>query len=189
MTLSDKAVKEYKKIFKEEYGQDLSDAEAREQGERLVGFFKILSDIAIKDAKRREKLKKHPKGYLLKDETGTFTCRVCNSHVSGTDAWFDKWGIKCTNCQENIKNKVIPAKIAKDDSLYITSWQLKGKFKIHPQTAKKMVREGKLREKALKDKNGHIYHRLYLLKENKEFLREQVEGYLEEKLSKKLTRF
>lgn len=42
MNLSDKTVQEYKKIFKEEYGQDLTNAEAREQGERLVKFFEIL---------------------------------------------------------------------------------------------------------------------------------------------------
>jgi len=45
MTLSDKSIQEYKDIFKKEYGQDLTDAEAREQGERLVLFFKTLIDI------------------------------------------------------------------------------------------------------------------------------------------------
>lgn len=45
MILSDKAVQEYKEIFKKEYGQDLSDAEAREQGERLVKFFETLIKI------------------------------------------------------------------------------------------------------------------------------------------------
>lgn len=34
--LSDKLVQEYKEIFKKEYGQDLTDSEAREQGDRLV---------------------------------------------------------------------------------------------------------------------------------------------------------
>jgi len=43
--LSDKAIQEYKDIFKKEFGQDLTDAEAKEQGERLVLFFKTLIDI------------------------------------------------------------------------------------------------------------------------------------------------
>lgn len=56
--LSDKAIQEFKDIFKKEYGQDLSDAEAREQGERLLMFFQTLIDID-----RRTKLKKlHAKG-------------------------------------------------------------------------------------------------------------------------------
>lgn len=53
--LSDKAVKEYKDIFKKEFGQDLIDAEAREQGERLVLFFKTLIDI---DRRVKSKSKK-----------------------------------------------------------------------------------------------------------------------------------
>lgn len=40
--LSDKAIKEYKKIFKKEFGQILSDDEARIQGERLVRLFALL---------------------------------------------------------------------------------------------------------------------------------------------------
>lgn len=45
MSLSDKAIQEYKDIFKKEFGQDLTDAEAREQGERLLKFFEILIKI------------------------------------------------------------------------------------------------------------------------------------------------
>lgn len=43
--ISDKAIQEYKEIFKDEYGQDLTEAEAREQGERLLKFFEILIKI------------------------------------------------------------------------------------------------------------------------------------------------
>jgi len=43
--LSDKAIQEYKEIFKTEFNQDLTDAEAREQGERLIKFFELLIKI------------------------------------------------------------------------------------------------------------------------------------------------
>ncbi len=43
--LPDKAIKEYKEIFKDEFGQDLTDSEAQEQGERLLRFFKTLIEI------------------------------------------------------------------------------------------------------------------------------------------------
>jgi len=45
MTLSQKSIDKYKKIYKKVYKEDITNAEAREQGERLVGFFKILIDI------------------------------------------------------------------------------------------------------------------------------------------------
>lgn len=58
MTLSDKSVQEFKDIFKKEYGQDLTDAEAREQGERLVSFFEILYEQAQTEHRRKMRLKK-----------------------------------------------------------------------------------------------------------------------------------
>jgi hypothetical protein len=42
---------------------------------------------------------------------------------------------------------------------------------IHPQTAKKLTREGKLKGRELKDKEGKIYFRVYLVNENKDFLK------------------
>lgn len=50
--LSDKAIQEYKEIFKNEYGQDLTDAESREQGERLLKFFEILIKIDQRNKKK-----------------------------------------------------------------------------------------------------------------------------------------
>lgn len=50
--LLDKAIQEYKDIFKKEFGQDLTDAEAREQGERLVKFFEILIKIDQRDKQK-----------------------------------------------------------------------------------------------------------------------------------------
>lgn len=52
--LSDKAVQEFKDVFKKEYGQELTDAETREQGERLLTFFKTLIEI---DQRTRSKPK------------------------------------------------------------------------------------------------------------------------------------
>jgi hypothetical protein len=51
--LSDKAIQEFKDIFKKEYGQDLTDAEAREQGERLVKFFEILIRVDRRTRKNK----------------------------------------------------------------------------------------------------------------------------------------
>ena len=50
--LSNKAVQEYKEIFKNEYGQDLTDVEAREQSERLLKFFEILIKIDQRNKKK-----------------------------------------------------------------------------------------------------------------------------------------
>lgn len=45
MKLPEESIKEFKEIWKKEYGTDLTDAQAKEYGEELMGFFKLLMDI------------------------------------------------------------------------------------------------------------------------------------------------
>lgn len=42
MELSKQAIKDYKEIYKKEFGEEISDEEAREQGARLLNLFKII---------------------------------------------------------------------------------------------------------------------------------------------------
>lgn len=56
MSLSDKAIKEFKEIYYKEYGKDISDEEAQEIGQRLISLFKIIyrpipgKDIPLEDS-------------------------------------------------------------------------------------------------------------------------------------------
>lgn len=59
--LSNHSIKQYKEIFKNEFGQDLTDDEAREQGERLVKFFEILLKIDHRVNKNHESSNKNGK--------------------------------------------------------------------------------------------------------------------------------
>ena len=43
--LSKKAIEEYRKIYKKEYGEEITVAEAEEQGSRLLRLFEILLRI------------------------------------------------------------------------------------------------------------------------------------------------
>ena len=52
--LSDKSVQEFKRIFKEEYGKELTDSEARDSAESLIGFFQLLIKVD-----QRNKQKEH----------------------------------------------------------------------------------------------------------------------------------
>jgi len=50
--LSKQAIEEYRKIMKEEFMQDITVAEAEEQGTRLLKFFELLIDIDRKNKKK-----------------------------------------------------------------------------------------------------------------------------------------
>ena len=51
ITLSDKEIKEYQRIFKKYYGKEISKQEALEQGLRLVNFMKLLIEIDLQNKK------------------------------------------------------------------------------------------------------------------------------------------
>jgi len=53
MPLSKESIEEFKKIWKKELGEEISDQKAYEEGIRLVNFFKLLYKIGA-----REKLNK-----------------------------------------------------------------------------------------------------------------------------------
>ncbi|MFC1629743.1 hypothetical protein ACFL11_00765 [Patescibacteria group bacterium] len=49
MQLSKESIEEYKKIYKEVEGKEISDEEAREQGTRLVNLFRVLLRVENKE--------------------------------------------------------------------------------------------------------------------------------------------
>lgn len=51
--ISKENMEKFKKLFKEEYGVEYTDQEAYEAASNLVGFFKLLHEIDIRD--KREK--------------------------------------------------------------------------------------------------------------------------------------
>ncbi len=173
MSLSDKSVQEFKKIFKEEYGQDLTDAEAREQGERLVGFFGILYKQAQIEHRRKLRLKKEKvEGFFLESTEGPYTCGICRENIPGNDIWWNLDGLRCRDCWRNIQEGVVPPlKYDNDDKVWIKEWQLHSDYSLHPATRGKLRREGSLKGRDLKRKDGTTYCTVYLVKENKEFFK------------------
>lgn len=51
MKLPEESIQEFKEIWKKEYGTDITDNQAKEYGEELVGFFRLLIEIDRKKAK------------------------------------------------------------------------------------------------------------------------------------------
>lgn len=168
--LSDKAVQKFKDIYKKEYKKDLTDAEARDEAERLVGFFDVLMQVAEKDYRRKLKLKDSPKGFPI-DDDGTYSCFICYESITTVNGWYDKYGLKCLNCQRAVEKKIIPPIVFKDRKSWITNWELKDKFGIHPSTARKLIKEGKLKARVINKENGSTHYSIYLLSENQDFLK------------------
>ena len=65
---SDKAIQEFKDIYEKEHGKEISWNEASEMSRNLLGFAKIIYDLAEKEFRYEQRLKKEPKGFHLEGQ-------------------------------------------------------------------------------------------------------------------------
>lgn len=167
MSLSKKAIDEFKEIFQQEYGVKLSDSEAYESANNLIGFFKVLIECDQEEKRRFARLKKEPKGFYL--ESGShYNCLICYRHIEGSEAWWDKYGHRCKYCQLNISKKVISPKIVKDKSIWATEQQIKDTLGVSWQKVRKFEKEGLLKGRKLINSQGSHYFTVYMKSENYE---------------------
>ena len=103
MTISDDGVQEFKRIFKEKYAKDMTDEEAREAGENLVGLFEILLDMSQTEAALKRRLKKESDGFPV---DGSYSCLVCGRSINETNGWYDWYGQTCLLCRKAIKDRI-----------------------------------------------------------------------------------
>lgn len=170
--LTPQAIEEFKEIYKKKTGEELNDTDATESAQNLMNLVEIIYDVAKEDYLRKQRLKKEPKGFHL-ESNKFYTCRICGETKNGGDLWWDKYGTKCMDCQANLENKTFPKRLLKGkipSDNWLISWQFKDKFNIHSSTIRKLVREDKLKSIQLKNSEGLIYHEIFPIKDNLEFL-------------------
>src|SRR3954464_14978669 len=97
--ISDESLEEFKKIMKAEKDYEFkTDSEARESAQNLVNFVELLYDMWREEEHRKIRLKKEPKGFGI---TGNGRmCSLCGRGIGEEEMWYDKWGMKCMDCQE-----------------------------------------------------------------------------------------
>lgn len=122
---------------------------------------------------RKERLKKEPDGFFLETD-GYYNCGICYEGSYGNEIWWNLDGIRCADCWRNIKEGVIPLlkkHLFDNEDEWISHSQLKSRHNIHPSSVKKLRREGLLHGRDLKRINGSIYETIFLVSENKEFIK------------------
>lgn len=138
----------------------------------LVQLARLFGEHDGIEAMRKRRLEKEPDGFLLNDGKVGYTCGVCYESISGDNTWWDLKGIRCLDCQRNLKEGAVPLEIFEDDYGYdvvVKGWQLKSNYGIHPATVRKLHRDGTLKGRDLKRKDGTVYETLYIISENKDF--------------------
>jgi DNA-directed RNA polymerase subunit RPC12/RpoP len=168
MNVSDELIAELQETMRKNSGKDVSWESAQKEAFHLARFAEAIYNIAEKDYRREQRLKKEPKGFLL-DEVG-YTCAICSRHTGENEAWYDKYGIKCITCQKGIDKKQIPASMAKNKDAWYSSFDLQSRFNIKSPTLRKWVRKGIIKARSISNESGGTHVQIFLIKDNKDFL-------------------
>jgi hypothetical protein len=163
----DKDIQNIKKILEEEHGREFTWEEATKAMDDIKNLASIMYEYASEEVRRQERLKEKPKGFHL-DNGGN--CSICNIYVSKRKSWYDKYGVKCTSCQEAINSEIIPASIAKDNESWYSKHELESYFNIKGPDLKRCIKESLLKERIIPCEGKKAYFQLFLLKDNKDVL-------------------
>jgi predicted nucleic acid-binding Zn ribbon protein len=176
MECSKKQIQELKDIIEKEHGKEITWDEATDAARRLSGLAEICYDQWKKDCIRKQKLEEHPEGFKL-DSYG-YTCRICGNNTSEGENWYDKYGIKCTNCQNAVNRKIIPATLAKKENSFYTKYDLESCFNLKGAKLTSWIKKGIIKARVIPDYRGGEYTKLFLIKDNEGFLppKEMVES-------------
>lgn len=141
-------------------------------GHSLVQLARVIGKSEGIDRVRKRRLEKEPGGFFLEPTEGPYTCAICGEYHPGNDFWWTAEGQWCRDCWRNIQEGVIPPlSYESEDKTWIKEWQLQSDFGLHSATRRKLRREGILKGRDLKRKDGIIYCAVYLVSENQEFIK------------------
>ena len=124
----------------EQLKREFTDNERR----RLVDYFSLLIEMDQQEKARYAKLKDSPKGFAIDGEGRQ--CGLCFKSVFDTPGWFDKWGFKCSNCQDAVNKRKIPGSICGDyrHGKSIPDTALTSKLNISVRTIRKKIKDGEI---------------------------------------------
>ena len=159
--VSDESLDKFIEISEKEGHEYKTREDARQAANNLVDFVDVLIQIDQEEKARVRKLEKHPKGYAI--QAKGHTCPLCGNCLFDVEMWYDKWGMKCMNCQNALNKKIVPGYVFRDyrHEKSVTDSTLSWKMDIHIQTLRKLARQGKLKARLIP--NGPY---VFLRKEN-----------------------
>jgi len=167
MSLKPERIQELREVMEKD-GKEVSQAEVKEAARSLEGLARIFVDSYFEDQRRKKKLEEFPRGYTL-DGVG-YSCFICGSGTKAGENWYDKYGIKCLVCQKGIDCKEIPATLAKNKESWYTEYELKSRFNLNTKAQNAWIKNGILKARTITGPNGGTHVRLFLIKDNKDFL-------------------
>lgn len=166
--VSNEKIQEMKDLLEKKGGKEVSWEEASDASYRLSGFVELMFDCWKEDKRREKKLEEFPNGFIL-DSHG-YTCAICHNGTAMGQNWYDKYGIKCTICQEAINKKEIPPSLAKNRDSWYSSLDLQSSFNVDRHGLNRWIKQGIIKARTVSYNGKGVHCLLFLIKDNKGFL-------------------
>lgn len=149
MEISQERLDEFKRIYKEEYDEELTDVEAYEKGSNLLQLMQSIYSISPEQQRREKLLKKNPKGFQIDVENpeSPYSCMICHSrfHVY-VPGWYDRYGPKCMPCQNALWDGIVPWFVYADHKSWYSMYDMENTFRAsNPKVVNNLLREGLLK--------------------------------------------
>lgn len=165
MKISPERIEEFKKLMKENYDTDLTDAEAMDQAQRLVGYVELALEVAMREERNKQKLLECPAGFSFMDG-GIYSCPLCKTSMKDTQLWYDQYGMKCLNCQKALDTAVIPPDVFMDEDSFYSMHHIQYYFGLHSARIRKLIRDGVLQARIILNESNKPHEHIFLVKEN-----------------------
>lgn len=137
-----------------------------------VQLFKLFAEHKTTENIRMKRLKNEPEGFLLEDrDGGNYSCNICRKSIRGSETWWIPEGVICLDCQKNLTNKVIPKEVLTNHQVSFHKWDIEHEFGLHPATLNKLIRNGELIGRNLKDEQGKTYYTVFMAEDNVNFFK------------------
>jgi hypothetical protein len=147
--LSEESYAKFKELSDKEGHHYESDVDMRQSANSLVGFIDTLLKMDWEEKQLVARLTTEPKGFAMTGDGRS--CPLCRHYQGDAQMWYDKWGLKCMNCQEAVNKRLIPGYVFRDykNEKHITDSGLASKVGLHVATIRKWARQGKIKARTL----------------------------------------
>ncbi len=157
-------IQKLKTGLEKEHGREFTMEEATQAKWDIEKFVNIFMEFADEEIRRKNKLIENPNGFLF-DRQGR--CSICHDYAEEGNLWFDKYGLKCMNCQKAINEKIIPASIAINEDSWYSKYELQKYFNIRGAYLSKCIKQSLLKNRIVQNENGKVHFQIFLIKDNK----------------------